>query len=79
LRAGTSLAVYPRAGNRPIGRKCTRHEGTQKVRGTKGDEFSIWAYGVGITSSILLRGDNAVEKSNDGDEPASSRKPVIVE
>jgi hypothetical protein len=26
----------------------------------------------------LLRGNDAVEKSNNGDEPARSRKPVIV-
>ena len=79
MRTGTSLAVYPRAGNRSIGGKCTGHEGTQEIPGTKGDEFSIWTNGVGITSSILLRGDNAVEKSNNGNEPTGSRKSVIVE
>ena len=79
LRAGTSLTVYPRASNRTIGRKRTGNKGTCEIRGAKSDKFSIWTDGVGITSSILLRCNDAVEKSDNGDKPARSCKPVIVE
>jgi len=70
LCAGTGLAVDARAGNRTIGRKRTWHKSTRKIRGTESDELSIWADGVGITSGILLCGNDAVEKSNDGDKSA---------
>lgn len=78
MRAGTGLTVYTRAGNRTIGGKRTRHEGSEEITGAESDEFSVWANGVGITSGILLRGNDAVEKSNDGDESVRSCILMIV-
>ena len=76
--AGTGLAVDTRAGNGTIGGKRTRHKRTYNIRGAESNEFSIWTDGVGITSGVLLRGNNAVKKSNDGDESVCAYMSMIA-
>jgi hypothetical protein len=78
LSAGTSLAVDTRAGDGAIGGKRTGHKRTCNIRGAESNEFSIWADGVGITSGVLFCGNDAVEKSNDGDKSACGCMLVIV-
>lgn len=79
LGTATGFPVDTRAGNRTIGGERTRNKSTCKIRGTESDKLSIRTDGVGITSSILLCGNDAVEKTNDGDESRNGCTLVIFE